>query len=148
MIRSRKPDMSDAEAFRIYDEALCLSEQMLGYETDAILADAFTRTAMGANLFGEMAQPLRSADDAARDPPPRWQAAVGAGAGGGGGGDAGRRSSTSRGPGGDGTALLTKLKLASKREVKLSGRVSNSQSVPQLPPASQGVPRNSVAFAL
>ena len=77
MIRERKPNMTDAEAFVIYDEALALSEQMLGYESDAILADAFTRTAIGHNLFSEIAQPLKTADEAGDDPPPKWGLAPG-----------------------------------------------------------------------
>ena len=72
MIRERKPEMTDAEAFRIYDESLALTEQMLGYESDAILVDAFTRTAICHNLFGEIAQPLKTAEEAADEPPPRW----------------------------------------------------------------------------
>ena len=113
MIRERKPDMTDAEAFKVYDEALtpshtflhlphtsshlltpssnlltpsqvydealALSELMLGYESDAILADAFTRTAIGHNLFSELAQPLKSAGDAVHEPPPRWGPSGGAG---------------------------------------------------------------------
>ena len=43
---------------QVYDEALALSERMLGYESDAILADAFVRTAIGHNLFSELSQPL------------------------------------------------------------------------------------------
>ena len=76
MIRERRPSMTDAEAFKVYDDALALSEHMLGYETDAILAEAFVRTAIGHNLFSNIGQPLRTADGAADEPPPRWGAAA------------------------------------------------------------------------
>ena len=75
MIRERRPEMTDAEAFQIYDEALALSEQMLGYESDAILADAFVKTAMGHDLFSEIVQPMRTTADAAIEPPRGWGAA-------------------------------------------------------------------------
>jgi len=80
MIKVRKGNVTEGEAFKLYDEALALSEQMLGYETDAILADAFIRTAIAHNLFTDIAQKLKTADDAVFEPPPGW----GGGASGGG----------------------------------------------------------------
>jgi hypothetical protein len=129
MIRERKPNMTDAEAFVIYDEALALSEQMLGYESDAILADAFTRTAIGHNLFSEIAQPLKTADEAGDDPPPKWGLAPGGkrGAGdakGGGGGALGGAPE-----GGGSKDLLEKIGV--KRQERRG--VSSSSSMPALP---------------
>ena len=78
MIKVRKPNVTEGEAFKLYDEALALSEQMLGYETDAILAEAFIRTAIAHNLFADIASKLRSADDAVYEPPPGWSGGAGA----------------------------------------------------------------------
>jgi hypothetical protein len=150
MIRERKPDMTDAEAFKVYDEALALSEQMLGYETDAILADAFTKTAMGHNLFAEIAQPLRAADHAADEPPPRWagldRTQIGASALARGGARRGstliRRGSGSGGmpmSSGEGKILST---LGGKRGSVVGGArtsVVGSTSMPALPPAAGAV---------
>lgn len=124
MIRERKPDMTDAEAFVVYDEALALSEQMLGYESDAILADAFTRTAIGHNLFSEIAQPLKTADEAGDDPPPGWGLAKSKG------GKGGKASGSTAGGGGvaseGGGATLDMMK-GGKRGIAASA------SVPALP---------------
>jgi hypothetical protein len=72
MIAQRKPDITEGEAFKLYDEALGVSEQMLGYETDAILSEAFTKVALAHNLFSELPQPLTSAEAAVHMPPPNW----------------------------------------------------------------------------
>jgi hypothetical protein len=78
MIKVRKPNVTEGEAFKLYDEALALSEQMLGYETDAILAEAFIRTAIAHNLFADIASKLRSAADSVYEPPPGWSGGAGA----------------------------------------------------------------------
>ena len=77
MIQQRKPEVTEGEAFKVYDEALALSESMLGYETDAILADAFVKVALSHNLFPDVAQKLTSADDSHHEPPHKWGAVLG-----------------------------------------------------------------------
>jgi len=74
MLKQRKPTITEGESFKLYDEAIALSEQILGYETDAILAEAFIRVAISHNMFPDLAQPLRTPDEAKTDPPPGWGA--------------------------------------------------------------------------
>lgn len=141
MIADRKPDATEAEAFRIYDEALALSEVMLGYETDAILADAFVRTAMGHNLFSDVHQPLRTAEEANDDPPPRWGGQLsGIAAGGADFADGAPVSAPSAGATAAGRRVPTtdNGRRSELREAlngsKRAGAPSSS-SMPQLPPA-------------
>jgi len=72
MLKQRKPTITEGESFKLYDEAIALSEQILGYETDAILAEAFIRVAISHNMFPDLAQPLRTPDEAKTEPPPGW----------------------------------------------------------------------------
>ena len=129
MIRERKPDMTDAEAFKIYDEALAMSEQMLGYESDAILADAFTRTAINHNLFSGLNQPFRNADETGTDPPPGWGAERQKGGRGGKGGKGGATGDAQEVP------LDLLARIGAKREGKQgsTGTLRSSTSVPALP---------------
>lgn len=60
MLKTHRPEISEGEAFRLYDETMALSERMLGYETDAILADAFVRTAVSHQLFPNLGSAFRS----------------------------------------------------------------------------------------
>ena len=151
MIRDRKPDATEAEAFRIYDEALALSEVMLGYETDAILADAFVRTAMGHALFADVAQPLRTADDSVENPPDRWDGGGGGIAAGGVGGvsegapaapkikgSAARQGTAAGAENAKRDTLREAIggqKRATSTGTAIASRVAGSSSMPQLPPA-------------
>ena len=53
MIHAERPDMPDGASFSLFDDCLHMSELMLGYESDAILLEAFICCALEHSLLRE-----------------------------------------------------------------------------------------------